>query len=419
MSQAAVHPCFNQAASHQHGRIHLPVAAKCNIQCNYCNRKTDCPNESRPGVTSTLLAPAQALEFLRRSVAHDPRISVAAIAGPGDAFANPEETLATLRGVRDAFPELVTCLSSNGLNIAPYIAELDDLGVKFVTLTINAIDPEILAKVYAWARFNGKTYRGMDAAKLMLERQMDALEELKRRNFTVKVNSVVLPGINDHHIPELARHLSAFKIDRMNCIPVIANENSFFDDVSIPDTDMMERIKKGASMYVPLMTHCNRCRSDAAGLLGQEDPEFQTILRDVSTTRSGNGERPVVAVATQEGIFVNQHLGEADRLTVFSHSGESYRILGERETAMRGLGDARWENLAESLSDVDILLVSGIGPRPLEILTAKGLKVLEVKGFIDEHLQTFARGELPKVEKSREDFSCGSECKGSGTGCMS
>jgi nitrogen fixation protein NifB len=419
MSQAAVHPCFNQAASHQHGRIHLPVAAKCNIQCNYCNRKTDCPNESRPGVTSTLLTPPQALEFLRRSVAHDPRISVAAIAGPGDAFANPEETLATLRGVRDMFPELVTCLSSNGLNIAPYIAELDDLGVKFVTLTINAIDPEILAKVYAWARFNGKTYRGMDAAKLMLERQMDALEELKRRNFTVKVNSVVLPGINDHHIPELARHLSAFKIDRMNCIPVIANENSFFEDVSIPDTEMMERIKKGASMYVPLMTHCNRCRSDAAGLLGQEDPEFQTILRDVSTTRSGNGERPVVAVATQEGIFVNLHLGEADRLTVFSHSGENYRILGERETAMRGLGDARWENLAESLADVDILLVSGIGPRPLEILTAKGLKVLEVKGFIDDHLQTFARGELPKVEKSREDFSCGSECKGSGTGCMS
>ncbi|WP_227625365.1 hypothetical protein [Geofilum rubicundum] len=55
----AAHPCFDEKARHAHARVHLPVAPNCNIQCNYCNRQFDCVNESRPGVTSTLLKPFQ------------------------------------------------------------------------------------------------------------------------------------------------------------------------------------------------------------------------------------------------------------------------------------------------------------------------------------------------------------------------
>ena len=91
------HPCFNVHAKGRYGRVHLPVAPKCNIQCNYCNRKYDCVNESRPGVTSTLLSPDQALVYMGRVLEREPRISVAGIAGPGDPFANPDETLETMR----------------------------------------------------------------------------------------------------------------------------------------------------------------------------------------------------------------------------------------------------------------------------------------------------------------------------------
>lgn len=405
-------------ASHTHGRIHLPVAPKCNIQCNYCNRKTDCPNESRPGVTSTVLKPTQALEYLGKAIQHDPRISVAAIAGPGDAFANPEETMATLRGIRELYPHLVACLSTNGLNVLPYVQELQDLGVSYVTMTINAVDPIILSEVYSWVRFNRRTYRGVAAAQLLLERQMEALEAMKSRGFTVKVNTVVLPGINDHHIPALAKQLSAFKIDRMNLIPVLQNENTFFEEVIPPTAEHLDEIRKEVALYVPLMTHCNRCRSDAAGLLGQDDPEFQKLLRDASQPLAAD-KPPRVAVASQEGIFVNQHLGEAESLLIFEPSENGYRVMAERATPPRGLGDARWETLAEELADVQVLLVSGVGPRPLEILAGKGINVCEVDGFVDEHLALLSKGELPKAKRSREEFQCGSECGGTGTGCMS
>ena len=99
------HPCFDLEAKHKNARVHLPVAPKCNIQCNYCNRLYDCVNESRPGVTSAVLSPYQSVEYLKELDKHIDNISVIGIAGPGDPFANPEETIETMKKVIEAvFP---------------------------------------------------------------------------------------------------------------------------------------------------------------------------------------------------------------------------------------------------------------------------------------------------------------------------
>ena len=44
------HPCFNRIAKKCYGRVHLPIAPNCNIQCNYCNRLFDCLNVSAAGL---------------------------------------------------------------------------------------------------------------------------------------------------------------------------------------------------------------------------------------------------------------------------------------------------------------------------------------------------------------------------------
>ena len=117
------HPCFNIHAKGTCGRVHLPVAPDCNIKCNYCNRKYDCVNESRPGVTSSVLSPDQAVRYLERVLEKAPNITVAGIAGPGDAFATPEATMETLRLIRERFPEIILCLATNGLKVGPYIRQ--------------------------------------------------------------------------------------------------------------------------------------------------------------------------------------------------------------------------------------------------------------------------------------------------------
>ena len=153
------HPCFDAEAKLTQARVHLPVAPKCNINCNYCNRKYDCVNESRPGVTSAVLSPYQAIDYLKELDKYLENISVIGIAGPGDPFANAEETLETMRLVKEAFPDKIFCLSTNGLNLKPYINKIAELGVTHVTITINAVDPKITSQVYSWVRYE-KRYIG-------------------------------------------------------------------------------------------------------------------------------------------------------------------------------------------------------------------------------------------------------------------
>ena len=120
------HPCFSKDAHKKYGRVHLPVAPRCNMQCNFCNRKYDCMNESRPGVTSAVLTPQQAVAYLACVVEKRPEISVMGIAGPGDPFANPDETMQTLRLVRKRFPKMILCVATNGLNAGPYVDSLEE-----------------------------------------------------------------------------------------------------------------------------------------------------------------------------------------------------------------------------------------------------------------------------------------------------
>src|SRR5512145_1455090 len=184
----ADHPCFNDQVRHTVGRVHLPVAPRCNIQCNFCNRKYDCVNESRPGVTSNILTPAQALVYLEQVVAEKPNITVTGIAGPGDPFANPDETLTTLHDVRARFPEMILCVASNGLNVQPYVDELAAVNLSHITITINALDPEIGARIYAWVRHEKRVHAGVEGARRLLEQQLASVKALKARGITVKVN---------------------------------------------------------------------------------------------------------------------------------------------------------------------------------------------------------------------------------------
>ena len=235
------HPCFSRDAHHKFGRIHLPVAPRCNIQCNFCNRKFDCMNESRPGVTSAILKPWQAVDYLDEMLAKRPEIAVLGIAGPGDPFANSNETMETLRLARARHPGLILCLASNGLGIVPYIDELAELKTSHVTITINALDPTIGAEIYAWVRENKTPLRGLHGAALLLERQLEAIRKLKEKNIVVKTNTIIIPGINDEHIPTLAKHLQELGVDIMNCMPLIPVKGAAFEDMTEPDRTMVAR----------------------------------------------------------------------------------------------------------------------------------------------------------------------------------
>ena len=114
MHELETHPCFTARCS-DYARIHLPVAPKCNIQCNYCLRKYSCVNESRPGVAARVMEPEAAAEWYFEMKAKVPKLTVAGIAGPGDALANWPAVSKTLSLIRKADKDVFFCLSTNGL----------------------------------------------------------------------------------------------------------------------------------------------------------------------------------------------------------------------------------------------------------------------------------------------------------------
>lgn len=411
------HPCFNKEAKSQYSRVHLPVAPKCNIQCNYCNRKYDCANESRPGVTSSVLSPIQSVNYLKLMADRLPNISVVGIAGPGDPFATPDHTLETLRMIKQEFPEMILCLSSNGLNLYDYIEDLAALDVSHVTITMNGLDPVQLSKIYPWVRFKQKMYRGIEASEILLEQQVNSLKKLKKHGILAKINTILIPGVNETLIEDLAKFVSINGADTMNIIPLKPVADTPFEFHTEPSHEMRNTIIKSISSYIKPMAHCARCRADAAGLIGKDDNERHCLMKKAIMQEVVDKDRTKVAVASYEGMLVNQHLGEADKLLIFESKEDGFECIETRVTPPKGGGNERWVELSEVLSDCKAILVGSAGDKPVEILERKGLKVVQMTGLISVGLDAvFNDKDLRAISKTSA-HKCGSGCRGDATGC--
>ncbi|MGC8659684.1 MAG: NifB/NifX family molybdenum-iron cluster-binding protein, partial [Desulfomonilaceae bacterium] len=388
--------------------------------CNYCNRRYDCVNESRPGVSSAILNPSQAVEYLEKILAEVPNISVVGIAGPGDPFATPELTIRTLNLVRDKFPHLLMCLASNGLNVLPYLEDLKRLKLSHVSITINAVDADVGEKIYSWIRDGKVIYRGRKAAEILLERQIGTVRALKEAGIIVKINTVTIPGINDSHVLEVSRKMAELDVDIQNCMVIYPNKGTPFENIREPSPEAISGLRKEAEKFLPQMRHCARCRADAVGLLGKDFNPDRTneLMRQATMNGASLKGKPYVAVASLEGMLVNQHLGEAYKFQIWGRSNSNYVLLEEREAPEPGSGDERWRQMAHILKDCRAVLVSGIGGNPRKILEEHGIIPVEMNGFIADGLKTIYEGGNPASLKSRQLTNrkgCG--CSGTGLGC--
>jgi nitrogen fixation protein NifB len=412
------HPCFNAEIRHKTGRIHLPVAPKCNVQCNFCNRKFDCTNESRPGVSTAILKPSQALDYLDKTLQKISNLSVVGIAGPGDPFANAEETMETLELVHAQYPDKLLCISSNGLSLLEYIPRLAELKVSHVTITVNAVDPKIGAEIYDWIYFNKKTYFGLEGANLLLQRQTEAIKLLKHYGIIVKINTVVVPRVNEHHVHEIAQYVAKLGADVQNCIPLIPVEGTPFGKLEEPSSSSMRAVRAKTSMYIKQMSHCARCRADAVGLLGENNSVESEKLLTQSKKIFSFISKPYIAVSSTDGIMVDQHLGEAFYLWIYGLRNGKVELIEKRSIASTQNSNNRWNDIANILSDCSALLVNGIGQIPFETLKKNGLFVEAVSGLAEKSVGALFFGKPISKNSLRLLGYCGvgGSCSGTGAG---
>lgn len=275
--KASQHPCYSVEAHHRFARMHVPVAPRCNISCNYCNRKYNCANESRPGVTSEILTPAVALQKYKAVKHKIANLSVVGIAGPGDALADWANTSQTIELIKEYDREVIFCLSTNGLLLPDYAREIIALGVTHVTVTVNSLDPEIGAQIYRWVNYQGQTYQGQAGAEILIKNQLAGITALTQQGVLVKVNTVMIKGVNDYHIQEVVKRVKDLGAFISNIMPLIPAAGSDF--AGLPQTSQKElgQMRQACQEHLQQMRHCQQCRADAIGLLYNDRAwEFRT-----------------------------------------------------------------------------------------------------------------------------------------------
>lgn len=271
------HPCFGGQKNNA-GRIHLPVSPGCNIACKFCQRSIN-DVEQRPGVTSKVISPQEAVEAVGRALQICPDIRVAGIAGPGDTLAT-DYALETFRLIRQAYPELIRCMSTNGLLLSERAEEILQVGVESLTVTVNAVNPEIEAKLNAGIFYHGKHYEGTEAAKILIANQLEGIRKVSDGGVTVKVNTVLVPEINGDHIETVAKNVSEAGATIYNIIPLIPQAE--LAHCQAPTCLQIDGARTKAEKYIDVFRHCQRCRADAVGVPGQTDYGDQIYQRRIS-----------------------------------------------------------------------------------------------------------------------------------------
>jgi len=396
------HPCYSAEAHLKYARMHLPVAPACNIQCNYCNRKFDCMHESRPGVTSEILSPAEALLKFSWVKEQIQQLSVVGIAGPGDALANWPDTKKAIEFIKAIDPDITFCLSTNGLMLPEYGQEIVDLGVHHVTVTCNATDPHIGAKLYQYARYNGETLTGVAAAQVLLKNQLEGIEFLAKQGVIVKVNIVMVMGINDHHIPEVVKKVKELGAFITNIMPLIPAPGSNFEH--LPQTSMKDinNMRNLCQLDMQQMRHCKQCRADAIGLLGEDrSQEFRlsSIIRQQPACTDKAAVKPVkIAVASKYGKLVDLHFGHATEFRIYQGENDCFELLETRQVEKYCAGmrecdteEERREGIVDSLKDCAAVLTMRIGHSAKERLRKSGIRSVEFCDSVENGLRYTAK----------------------------
>lgn len=424
------HPCYSVEAHHHYARMHVAVAPACNMQCNYCNRKYDCANESRPGVTSEKLTPEQAAKKVLAVASRIPQMTVLGIAGPGDPLANPEKTFRTFELVAKAAPDIKLCLSTNGLALPDHVDTIARLNIEHVTITINMIDPKIGAKIYPWIFYNHQRYSGLEAAKILTRRQLQGLNMLSARGIVCKVNSVMIPGVNERHLVEVNKAVKSRGAFLHNIMPLIAapeHGTAFgLKGQRTPTTSELKALQDACEGEMNMMRHCRQCRADAVGLLGEDrsaeftkekivtmtvnyDPEvrkaYQAGIEEERRARSVPGQEDVrehvsgtsdikvlIAVATKGAGLINEHFGHAKEFQVYEVSRSGAKFVGHRRVdhyCQGGYGAQ--DDLAaiiRSINDCHAVFVARIGGRPTSELNTAG--IVPVDQYAHEFIENSA-----------------------------
>ncbi|MFC4452156.1 GTP 3',8-cyclase MoaA [Deinococcus sonorensis] len=204
--------------------LRLSVTDRCNLRCTYCMPK-DVFGPDFAFLPRNELLSFEELERLTR-------LFVAA--GVQKLRLTGGEPL-----LRQGLPELIRrlhaiagvqdiAMTTNGLLLPRYAAELKAAGLRRVTVSLDSLDPEVFGQ--------------MNGLGMHPDRVMDGIEAALQAGLPVKVNTVVQRGVNDAHLGELWRALKDRAVLRFIEFMDVGNHNGWNLEQVVPPAEVLARL---------------------------------------------------------------------------------------------------------------------------------------------------------------------------------
>ncbi|MHB8791281.1 MAG: NifB/NifX family molybdenum-iron cluster-binding protein [Desulfobulbaceae bacterium] len=350
-------------------RLVLPIAVKANARIRFATIADK---------SKSAISPEDAAVLVDRVLSRGGVIREADIAGPGDPLATPEVTIECLARLHRNHPRLSLGLVTNGLGCALLVPLLASSGLQRLTLCVDAITTVTVTKIYAWIRPGTRTMPLAQAAAVLVNDQAAAVAACVKAQIAVRIATTVYPGYNDDEVEEIALKMAALGAEEMTLLPYLPMPDDM-GCLAKPGAELMARAAVAAARHLPVVADPAGSNKGAeSGCCGK------AILMPEFSLPEPSVKRPNVAVTSDSGMAIDQHLGQAARLLVYGPREDGLVCLLEaRPAPQAGKGDGRWQALAGVVMDCFVLLTAAAGDNPRNVLRRCGLPVLITEGDIE------------------------------------
>lgn len=260
--------------------LRISVIDQCNFRCTYC-MPADAFPEHFPFLKSD-----QRLSFdeVERLVRVFVRFGVRKLRLTGGepllrrGLPALVERLANIPGVEDI------AMTTNGVLLPRHAQALRDAGLRRVTLSLDSLDP--------------RTFARLTGGRGKLDRVLAGLAAAEAAGFApIKINCVVMRGINDHEVPAIVEHFRATPhIVRFIEFMDVGTLNAWRDTSVVPSAELRERIAARWPLRALPPTHAGEVATRYALLDGSGEIGF---ISSISAPFCGDCSRARLAADGQ------------------------------------------------------------------------------------------------------------------------
>jgi cyclic pyranopterin phosphate synthase len=208
--------------------IRFSVTSDCNYNCIYCDREGFLPKTTELSVDE--------ITQLCRILAHVLKVTKIKFTG-GEPLLR-EEIVEIIRNVSDLQLYKDISMTTNGVYLIEKAQDLFDAGLNRINVSLGTLKPDIYKKIY-----------GSDSLEVVLK----GLQKAKKVGLIpIKLNYVVLKGINDQEIDDLvnfcAENEFILQLIELHKVSIsISQDNAFYENYYFDVTPLIEEFERKAT----------------------------------------------------------------------------------------------------------------------------------------------------------------------------